>query len=166
MLFSPSLTGWLLSAEPRGVTELETFTIRTTGITFLLISFLLLLLTGEIHNFYSSSSPADGNTSNTAPEMAQSVDMEKSPFAAPAVYATMLFHAVYAAVMYGYSWSRFLSGGWLTTGAVMHFMLAGGGLLLVMFGQGPGRVSKRTGADKRTSGFPFKNSEASKRKAR
>lgn len=47
---------------------------------------------------------------------------------------------------------------------MIHFTTAAAGLLLVMFGQGPGRISKRTGADKRTSGFPFKNREAEKKK--
>ena len=46
----------------------------------------------------------------------------------------------------------------------MHVALAGAAMMLLMFGKGSGHVSKRTGADKRTSGFPFKNNEADKRK--
>lgn len=38
------------------------------------------------------------------------------------------------------------------------------GLWCLMFGGDKGHISKRTGADKRTSGFPFRNAEASKRK--
>lgn len=38
------------------------------------------------------------------------------------------------------------------------------GLWCVLFGGDKARISKRTGADKRTSGFPFGNSEAEKRK--
>lgn len=70
--------------------------------------------------------------------------------------------------MYTYSYSAGLAGGWLTAGALVHFVMAAGGMLLVMFGRDPGHVSKRTGADKRTSAFPFKNAEAasSKKKAR
>jgi hypothetical protein len=33
-----------------------------------------------------------------------------------------------------------------------------------MFGSDKGRISRRTGADKRTSGFPFKNAEADKKR--
>jgi len=43
--------------------------------------------------------------------------------------------------------------------------LAAMGLWCVLFGQG-GHVSRRTGADKRTSGWPFGNVEAEKRKGR
>ena len=38
------------------------------------------------------------------------------------------------------------------------------GMWWLMFGTGPGRISKRTGADKRTGGFPFKNVESEKKK--
>lgn len=34
----------------------------------------------------------------------------------------------------------------------------------MIFGTGSGHTSKRTGADKRTTGFPFKNSSAYDRK--
>lgn len=44
--------------------------------------------------------------------------------------------------------------------------LAAFGLWCVMFAGDEGRRSKRTGVDKRTSGFPFRNAEADKRKGR
>jgi hypothetical protein len=34
-----------------------------------------------------------------------------------------------------------------------------------LFGTSDGRISRKTGADKRTSGFPFKNAEADKKRA-
>jgi hypothetical protein len=43
-------------------------------------------------------------------------------------------------------------------------VLATVGLWIVLFGSSDGRISRKTGADKRTSGFPFKNTEAEKRK--
>lgn len=39
------------------------------------------------------------------------------------------------------------------------------GLWCVMFGGDRGHISRRTGADKRVSGFPFSNVEAAKRRA-
>jgi len=39
------------------------------------------------------------------------------------------------------------------------------GLWCILFGTEKGKISKRTGADKRTSGFPFKNAEADKKRA-
>jgi len=81
-----------------------------------------------------------------------------------ALYATLIYHSITGFVFYTYSYEMTLSSAWLMTGSMIHFTTAAAGLLLVMFGQGPGRISKRTGADKRTSGFPFKNREAEKKK--
>jgi hypothetical protein len=75
-----------------------------------------------------------------------------------------MFHAMYA--FYGYAM-------WTQTG-VMSFGLGtlGSGFLslvalwCIMFASSNGRISRKTGADKRTSGFPFKNTEADKKKAR
>ena len=36
----------------------------------------------------------------------------------------------------------------------------------ILFASSDGRISRKTGADKRTSGYPFKNDEADKRKSR
>lgn len=36
----------------------------------------------------------------------------------------------------------------------------------LVFGTEKGRISKRTGADKRTSGWPFKNEEADRKKGK
>lgn len=36
------------------------------------------------------------------------------------------------------------------------------GLWVIMFGGGQGRRSKKTGADKRTSNFPFENKESAR----
>ena len=88
----------------------------------------------------------------------------KAPYALPTLTITAMFHAVYA--FYGYAM-------WTKTG-VMSFSLGtlGSGFLsmvalwCILFASSNGRISRKTGADKRTSGFPFKNAEADKRKAR
>jgi hypothetical protein len=75
-----------------------------------------------------------------------------------------MFHAALA--FYGYTM-------WTKTG-VLAFSLGtlGSGFLAmvalwcILFASSNGRISRKTGADKRTSGFPFKNQEAEKRKAR
>jgi hypothetical protein len=46
--------------------------------------------------------------------------------------------------------------GILVAGALAHMMLGVAGLLVLVFAN-DGKISKRTGADKRTSGFMFKN---------
>jgi hypothetical protein len=75
-----------------------------------------------------------------------------------------MFHAVYA--FYAYAM-------WTKTG-VISFSLGtlGSGFLAVvalwcvLFASSNGRISRKTGADKRTSGFPFKNRESEKKKGR
>lgn len=75
----------------------------------------------------------------------------------------MLYHGSTAF----YCWARY--SGTDQTGFVLGFIgnvvLASFGLWCMMFGGDKARISRRTGADKRTSGFPFKNAEADKRKA-
>ncbi len=44
--------------------------------------------------------------------------------------------------------------------------LAAMGLWCILFASSGGRISRKTGADQRMSGFPFKNAEADKKKAR
>lgn len=36
----------------------------------------------------------------------------------------------------------------------------------ILFASSDGRISRKTGADKRTSGYPFKNNEADRKKGR
>lgn len=42
--------------------------------------------------------------------------------------------------------------------------LASLGLWCLLFASEGGRISKKSGADKRTSGFPFKNAESDKKR--
>lgn len=69
--------------------------------------------------------------------------------------ATMLYHLATGVLMYVSGTSAQLSGV-LTAGALAHMVLGGAGLLVLVFAN-DGKISKRTGADKRTSGFMFKN---------
>lgn len=75
----------------------------------------------------------------------------------------MLYHICIGMTQYIYSSNVRLSSTFLSLGAVLHTLLAAGAMLLLMFGKG-GQISKRTGADKRTSGFPFRNAEADKKR--
>ncbi|PNS21502.1 hypothetical protein CAC42_1281 [Sphaceloma murrayae] len=148
LIVAPTMVVWMLSPEPKTVTSLETFLARSFAASLLLVSFLNLLFSGELQAIFAESAEADVN----------------SPYASPTLYATLLYNTASCIMMYTYSYSQALSSTWLTLGSVAHLMLASSGLLLIMFGQGPGHISKRTGADKRTSGFPFKNAEADRKK--
>lgn len=48
---------------------------------------------------------------------------------------------------------------------VAHALFAAVGGWVMLFGASNGHISRKTGADKRTSGFPFKNVEADKKNA-
>ncbi|TKX27556.1 hypothetical protein C1H76_0394 [Elsinoe australis] len=139
---------WMLSPDPRTVTSLETFLARSFAASLLLVAFLNLLLSGELQAIFAEAGAADVN----------------SPYASPTLYATLIYNTASCIMLYTYSYSHSLSSSWLTTGSLLHLILASSGLLLIMFGQGPGHISKRTGADKRTSGFPFKNAESDRKK--
>lgn len=85
-----------------------------------------------------------------------------APFGDAAILVSMLYHGAYALSSYAqYNFTK--QNGYLV-GAVGYGILASFALWVIMFGSDKGRVSKRTGADKRTSGFPFKNAEAAKRR--
>lgn len=78
-----------------------------------------------------------------------------------------MYHVLAGTVLYVSSANDVaLSSGVLGLATGTHWVLAAGGLLIILFGKGKGHISKRTGADKRTSGFPFRNAEADKRKMR
>ena len=62
---------------------------------------------------------------------------------------------------------------WTEVGVFSYALgIIGSGLLAIvalwciLFASSDGRISRKTGADKRTSGFPFKNVEADKMKGR
>lgn len=85
-----------------------------------------------------------------------------SPYAAATLLITTLHHGFSAF----YCWEKY--GDTDQTGFLLGFagsaVMASFGLWCVMFGGEKARISKRTGADKRVSGFPFSNKEADKKR--
>ncbi len=77
---------------------------------------------------------------------------------------SMMYHA--SAAFYGYA--RYNSTGQTgyVLGCIGSSIFAMFGLWVIMFASDKGHISKRTGADKRTSGWPFKNAEADKKKSK
>jgi len=76
---------------------------------------------------------------------------------------TSVFHVTTACC--AYTWYIPKEQGAFLAAVVVHSILAGIGLWCVLFGSSGGRISSRTGADKRTAGFPFANAEAAKKHA-
>ncbi len=78
----------------------------------------------------------------------------------------MLVSTLYHAATASYSYSRYYTtGGQLgyLFGCLGAGVLAAFGLSVVLF-SGEKRMSRRTGADKSTSGWPFRNAEADRKR--
>lgn len=122
------------------------------GLGLLTIASLTMMLTGSIP--LGSTVSDSVTTEETDP---------KAPYALPTLTVTSMFHALSA--FYAYTW--YVIGGQ----SVFAVAVAGGsglaavGLWCVLFASDNGKISRRTGADKRTAGFPFANSEAAKKHA-
>ncbi|TLD26953.1 hypothetical protein PspLS_04459 [Pyricularia sp. CBS 133598] len=149
MLLTPGFINSMLVEGYQPASSVDIYTLRHLGLAQLALSLLSLALSGVL-----PLAPA-----------AASADDSISPYADAAVLLTALYHAANAF----HSWARWGATGGSAAyglGFVGSGVLAAFGLWCLMFAGDKGRISKRTGADKRTSGFPFRNVEADKRKAR
>ncbi|KAI1369523.1 hypothetical protein F5Y08DRAFT_96236 [Xylaria arbuscula] len=121
---------------------------RSLGLALLALGFVTVVLSGSV--------PVGSALDTTAES--------PSPYAAPVILTTTLYHGSTAF----YSWARYTSTG--RNGYFLGFAgsagLAAFGVWCLLFGGEKGRISRRTGADKRTSGFPFRNAEADRRKGK
>ncbi|KAF2740035.1 hypothetical protein EJ04DRAFT_508454 [Polyplosphaeria fusca] len=155
LIASPTMIVALLSPEVREASTLEVYFSQCLGFALLTVGVLNVLLTGSVP--LSSRLTEAGAASTEASD-------PKAPYALPTLTITAFFHAAYA--FYTYSM-------WTRTGVFAFSMgTAGSGffcavaLWCILFASSDGRISRKTGADKRTSGFPFKNAEADKRKGK
>lgn len=152
MLISPRLITTMLSAEVRDATDLEHYLARFLGMTLLALAALNILLTGSV--------PL---TSSLREGVSTGAEDPKAPYAQPTLVITFVYH-----VLCGfYSYAMWTSSGVLaySIGVACSSILGAVGLWCILFATSDGRISRKTGADKRTSGYPFKNVEADKRKA-
>ncbi|CAK7268358.1 hypothetical protein SEPCBS57363_003053 [Sporothrix epigloea] len=89
-----------------------------------------------------------------------------SPYAWGVLFLSTMYHGAAAFYSYGCYYYRVQTAvPAFAVGCAGSSILASFGLWCLLFGGGS-RTSRRTGADKRTSGFPFTNSTADKRKVR
>lgn len=130
--------------------DIEIYFSRCFGLALLTIAVLTVLLTGSIP--LTATIAESVSTEETDP---------KAPYAVPTLLLTSLFHA--ACASHDYAWYSVNGQTALAIGMVASGVLGFVGLWCLLFASSRGRISKRTGADKRTSGFPFKNAEAEKR---
>ncbi|KAI5855707.1 hypothetical protein BZA05DRAFT_389421 [Tricharina praecox] len=156
LIFSPTVIITLLSPDVRESTALEEYLSRSLGITLIAFAILNLLLTGSVPLTSALSEPAAHGTST---ELADPT----APYAVPSLTITLTYHcavAFYCYTMYtaGHAFTYIIA-------VVAHALFAAVGGWVMLFGASNGHISRKTGADKRTSGFPFKNVEADKKNA-
>lgn len=131
--------------------DLETYFCRSLAFLLLLVATIMLFFTGSIPLSSSITEPVSMEDSDP-----------KAPYAVPIVRVTALFHTMSMIYCYiGYMRSRQVG---FAMGAAGYGGLAAMGLWCILFATSGGKISRRTGADKRTSGFPFKNAGAYNRK--
>ncbi|KAL2809923.1 hypothetical protein BJX63DRAFT_434780 [Aspergillus granulosus] len=146
----------LLLEEARPATSIEIYFSRCLGFSLLTISALTIMLTGSIPLTSGLSDPiATGDL--------DAQDDSKAPYAVPTLILTSIFHA--ASAFYAYTRYVNTDKGVFLIAIVGYSSIAAVGLWCVLFASSNGRISRRTGADKRTSGFPFGNREARKKHA-
>ena len=127
----------------------EIYLSRCLGFVLATLASVILLLTGVV--------PLDSLSEYV---VANPLAQGGNPYAFPVVFIATLYHAV--SLLYCYvRWLNATTGstGYLL-GTVGNGALAAVGLWCLVFGGVKARTSKRTGADKRTTGYPFKNDTA------
>ncbi|KAI4596191.1 hypothetical protein KJ359_005698 [Pestalotiopsis sp. 9143b] len=147
----PQAINGLLTID-RGIMEpasgVENYFARSLGFALLALGAVTVVLSGALPLNSMVESPAEGI----------------SPYAAATLLVTTLHHGSAAF----YCWSKHTETG--QTGFLLGFVgsaaLAAFGTWCLLFGGEKARISRRTGADKRTSGWPFPNAEADKRKVK
>jgi hypothetical protein len=117
---------------------------------------------GSIILFFTGTIPL---TSSISEPVSLDDNDPKAPYARPILLVTTFFHGL--SFIYCYtSYVNHQQTGFVL-GALGYGIMTSVGLWTVIFGDTTARLSKRTGADKRTSGWPFKNTQAyDKRKDR
>ncbi|EWC44956.1 hypothetical protein DRE_01015 [Drechslerella stenobrocha 248] len=151
LIASPTMLITLLSPEVRETTPLEDYFSRSLGLAIIVIGVLTVLLTGSVPLTASFSDP-DGALEDPA-----------APYALPTLVVTGTYQSAVAFFCY-MMWNETGNFGFGIS-TITSTSLAAMAVWCVLFASTDGRISRKTGADKRTSGFPFKNVEADKKRA-
>ncbi|CAG7996732.1 unnamed protein product [Penicillium salamii] len=150
LIAGPSMIVTMLLDETRPASPMELYFARCLGFSLLTIAVLTVMLTGSI--------PL---TADIKESVSTDENDPKAPYAVPTLMVTSIFHS--ACAFYAYTWYVTGGQGLFAIGVAGYSGLAAIGLWCMLFASSNGRISRRTGADKRTTGYPFKNSEAAKK---
>jgi hypothetical protein len=149
LIIMPKFLVALLTTEVHRATDMEVYFGRSLGFSLVVLALIVLFFTGTIPLSSSITEPVSLEDNDP-----------KAPYAVPIVRVLTLWQSV--CLIYCYVWytSSVQGAGAYLIGVLGYGILAAMGLWIVLFGTTAGRLSKRTGADKRTAGFPFKNEKA------
>ncbi|KAI7083950.1 hypothetical protein KC356_g7150 [Hortaea werneckii] len=153
LLLTPKLIVSMLAKDARPITDLEAYLSRSLALALLAFALLVILLTGAI--------PLTGGIEENV-KGTNGDGLSKDPYAYPALLVTTGYHALTAFYLYTQVTGRWTFG--LGAGLIFSSILFCLGVWVTVFGSEKGRISKTTGADKRTSNFPFGNTESAKSK--
>ncbi|PVH74759.1 hypothetical protein DL98DRAFT_575498 [Cadophora sp. DSE1049] len=155
LIVSPTIIITLLSPDVREATPLEQYFSRSLGLTLLALGIMIVLLTGSVPLTSSISDTTNAAVTTEASD-------PKAPYAVPTLTISMVYHSAMAF----YCYARYTGSGQMTfvLGAIGSGALASVGLWCILFASTSGRISRKTGADKRTSGFPFASKESASAK--
>jgi len=155
LIVSPTIIVTLLSPEAREPTILEEYFSRSLGITLFTLGIMIVLLTGSVP---LTSSISDTTSAGVTTEASD----PKAPYAVPTLTISTIYHSALAFFCY----ARYNTSGStaFALGSLGSASLATVGLWCILFASSSGRISRKTGADKRTSGFPFGNKESASSK--
>ena len=126
-----------------GQTDAEVHLTGSTGLALLSLALLTILMSGIV--------PLG------KPEIAEESRKISSPYVGAFTTIVTIYHA--AAAFQSYTAYVRYSSAMQGLGALISGLLCATGLWCIMF-EGGSHVSRRTGRGKRTSGWPFKNSQA------
>lgn len=156
---------------------LEQYFARSLGLSQLALGLVLLVLSGALplDSMVESTSPLSlslplamlhglfPNPPCSQPRTTVPTTSTPNPYGSAVVLISSLYHAATAS----YAYTRYFATGQLgfLFACLAGSALAATGLWVLMFaGERNRRVSRRTGADKSTSGWPFKNVEADRKR--
>ncbi|KAL2823864.1 hypothetical protein BDW59DRAFT_162834 [Aspergillus cavernicola] len=151
----------MLLDETRPATPVEVYLARCLGFSLLTVATLTIMLTGTIPltSGLSDPTPSEGRNSES-----DSDANFRAPYAVPTLIITSVYHA--ASAFYAYTQYLGTDKGVFLIAIMAYSSVAAVGLWCVLFASSHGRISRRTGADKRTAGFPFGNREADKKRGK
>ncbi|QIX02362.1 hypothetical protein AMS68_007879 [Peltaster fructicola] len=152
LLFAPSLITTLLSQDPHRITDLETYLCRSLGLILISVALLQFLLTGLV--------PLRVGQRVAFTSLNDSVTAAKSPYQRASLTIITIYFAL--AAFYAYTQVTVSFSFAFAIGLVGDTALFALGLWVLLFGNEKSSISKSTGADKRTSNYPFENKESAK----